>query len=140
MRGPIVIALLSAALIAGGCGESEEDEARDQACAARADIGKQVEQLGQLTPSTFTVEAVRTSVEAIQADLQDIADAGNELGDELKQQFTTANDEFKAELQQIGSTLLRSTSVAQAKTQLEAAVTQLGESYRATLGSVDCEE
>lgn len=140
MRIRTVIALLGAALVVGGCGESDEDQARDQACEARADIAQQVEKLGQLTPATITADAVRTSVEAIQGDLQDIADAAGELSDELRQQFAGANDAFKAELEQIGSTLLRSTSVTQARTQLEAAASELAASYRATLATVDCEE
>jgi hypothetical protein len=138
-RGPatVVIALL-AALALAACGESREDQARDQVCDARADIDRQVKTLQGVTPSTVTADAVRESVEAITNDLGEIRDAQGDLGEERRQEVEAATDAFAAEVREVGSTILRSTSVEEARSQLGAAADQLAESYSTTLGAVDC--
>jgi hypothetical protein len=138
-RGPAAVAIaLLAALALAACGESQEDQARDQVCDARADIDRQVKTLQGLTPSTVTVDAVRESVEAITNDLDEIRDAQGDLGEERRKEVEAATDEFAAEVGEVGSTILRSTSVDEARSQLGAAADQLAESYRTTLGAVDC--
>jgi hypothetical protein len=139
-RGPaaVAIALLAALALAACGGESQEDQARDQVCDARADIDRQVKTLQGLTPATVTVDAVRESVEAITNDLGEIRDAQGDLGDERRQEVEAATDAFAAEVGEVGSTILRSTSVEEARSQLGAAADQLAESYRTTLGAVDC--
>jgi hypothetical protein len=36
----------------GACGESDEEKAQNKVCDAKADIGKQVDELTALTPAT----------------------------------------------------------------------------------------
>lgn len=136
-RPTVAIALL-AALALAACGESKEDKAREQVCDARADIDRQVQGLRQLTPSTVTADAVRQSVEAIRGDLGKIRDAQGDLSEERRQEVQDANDAFAAEVSGVASTVLRSTSVEEARSQLRAAADQLAESYRTTLAQVDC--
>lgn len=136
-RPTVAIALL-AALVLAACGESKEDKAREQVCDARADIDRQVQGLRQLTPSTVTADAVRQSVEAIRGDLGKIRDAQGDLSEERRQEVQDANDAFAAEVSGVASTVLRSTSVEEARSQLRAAADQLAESYRTTLAQVDC--
>ena len=45
------------ALGLGACGQSSEDKAKSTVCDARADIGKQVDELKSLTPTTVTKDA-----------------------------------------------------------------------------------
>lgn len=136
-RPTVAIALLTA-LVLAACGESKEDKAREQVCDARADIDRQVQGLRQLTPSTVTADAVRQSVEAIRGDLGKIRDAQGDLSEERRQEVQDANDAFAAEVSGVASTVLRSTSVEEARSQLRAAADQLAESYRTTLAQVDC--
>jgi hypothetical protein len=134
-----ILAPIAVALAVAGCGgDSAADVAREQVCDARANISRQIDALSDLTPASATADAVRGSVESIGADLRKIRDAQGSLSDERRQDVQAANDAFTAQIRGIGSTILRSTSVEEARTQLSAAVTQLGESYRATLGTIGC--
>ncbi|MBI5103458.1 MAG: hypothetical protein HZB46_00430 [Solirubrobacterales bacterium] len=138
MRLRIVVAALAAALVLAGCGESDQEKAQSKVCDARAEISKQVDALKALTPSTVTIDQVKQSVDAIGSSLKDIADAQGDLSDERRSQVQEANQAFSEQIKGIGSSLLQSTSVADARTQLQQAVTQLGESYNSSLARVDC--
>ena len=138
MSRTVAVLAAAAALALGACGSSEEDQARDDVCDARADIERQVNELKELTPSTATVDQVRENVEAIGNDLRKIGEAQGQLSDERRSEIQAANQALTAELREIGSTILRSTSVEEARAQLEAAVTQLGASYSNTLAKFDC--
>jgi hypothetical protein len=137
-RRGLASAAVLAALALAACGESQEDQARDQVCDARADIDRQVKTIQGLTPSTVTADAVRESVEAITNDLGEIRDAQADLGEGRRQEVEAATDAFAAEVREVGSTILRSTSVEEARSQLGTAADRLAESYRATLGGIDC--
>jgi hypothetical protein len=142
MRAAALTAFLAVALIvalaAGGCGESKEEKATDQVCSARADIGKQVDTLKGLTVSTATIDQIRTSLQAIRADLAEITDAHGDLSGQRKQQVQTANQAFSSQVKSIAAELGSSLSLSSAKQQLTAALEQLGSSYQQTLGRIDC--
>jgi uncharacterized protein YhaN len=142
MRAAALTAFLAVALIvalaAGGCGESKEEKATDQVCSARADIGKQVDTLKALTVSTATIDQIRTSLQAIRADLSKITDARGDLSGQRKQQVQAANQAFSSEVKSIVSELGSSLSLSSAKQQLTAALQQLGSSYQQTLARIDC--
>jgi regulator of protease activity HflC (stomatin/prohibitin superfamily) len=138
-RVPLLGAIGALALAPAGCGESTEDRALVEVCDARADITRQIDELAQLTPTTVTADAVTQNVEAIRGDLRTITEAQGELSDDRREEARAANDAFAAEVRSVASTLLRSTSVEEAEAQLGTAVDQLAESYRSTLGTVDCD-
>jgi hypothetical protein len=140
VRSAIIVSILLvvAAGLVAGCGQSKADKASDQVCHARDDIAKQVKELQGLTITTATGEQVRDSLAAIQSDLKTISKATDDLSDERRDEVQAANDEFAAEMSQIGQSLGSSLSVENAATQAKAALQQLAQSYRETFGQLDC--
>jgi hypothetical protein len=138
VRTAAFVAATAAALALAACGESDEDKAQDRICDARADISRQLETLGNLTPSTATTDQVRDSVEAIGDDLKAMGEAQVDLNEDRRKEIQAANQAIASDLREIGSTVLRSTSVEEARAQLESSVAQLRQSYDDTLAKVDC--
>jgi hypothetical protein len=132
---PAVVAL---ALALGACGDSSEEKAQTTVCDARADIGKQVDELKSLTPATVTSDAVKQSLDAIKNDLSDISGAQSELSSDRRSEVEAANKAFASSVQGIASEALRSLSAADAKTALVTALQQLEASYKDTFAPVDC--
>jgi chromosome segregation ATPase len=137
-RAPLVLLVIAAVGVAGCGGESKQDKAQKQVCSARADISKQVNELKSLTPTTATIDGVRQNVTAIQDDLKDIASAQGTLSDQRRSEVKAATDQFTAQLQTLVQQALRSLSLADAKTQLQAAVSDLASAYSSSLGKIDC--
>lgn len=133
-----VVLLLVAVLGVGACGESKQDKAQKKVCSARADISKQVNELKSLTPTTATIDGVRQNVNAIQDDLKDIASAQGTLSDQRRSQVKAATSQFTAQLQSIVQQALKSLSLSDARTQLQAAVSDLASAYSSSLGKIDC--
>ena len=130
--------VVATALALGACGTSKEDEAKQQVCDARADIQREVNNLKQQTPSTFTLDGVKKSVQAIGDDLRKMGDAQADLSDERRGDVRKANEAFAAQLREIGTTVLRSSSLEEAQAQLKTAVADLQQTYGDTLAKVDC--
>jgi hypothetical protein len=131
-------AVVVTALALGACGTSKEDEAKQQVCDARANIEREVNDLKQQTPATVTVDAVSKSLQSIGDDLRKIGDAQADLSDERRRDVQDANAAFAAQIREIGSTVLRSSSLQDARAQLESAVADLQKTYGDTLATVDC--
>jgi membrane peptidoglycan carboxypeptidase len=134
---PVLLALV-AAFALGACGESKQDKAKNTVCSARADIGKQVDQLKGLTISTATADTVQKSVQAIRSDLSKIKDAQGDLSDERRQQVQAANKAFTSQMQSIVKSLGSSTSLSDAKSQLTSATQQLATAYQQSFARIDC--
>ena len=134
----MILVLVAAALALAACGESTQDKAQSQVCDARADIKKQVSDLSSLTLATASVDGVQTKLKAIRTNLQKIADAQGDLNGERKKQVQAANEAFRTQLSSIVSNLGKSLTLATAATQLKDAASKLADSYRQTLGKVDC--
>ena len=138
MRCRIIIAFV-AALAVAGCGDSAEDEAATTVCEARDDVSRQVKQLESLTPATVTADEVREPVDAIRDDLKKISDAYGELSDDRRAEVQAANEEFTGTVRSVAGTILRSTSVEEAGTQLSAAADQLRGAYESSLATIECD-
>jgi Tfp pilus assembly protein PilP len=134
----VVLLLLLVAVAAAGCGESDEEKAQNQVCDARDDIKTQIDELSNLTLSTATVDGVEKSLDAIQDDLQSIADAQGDLNDERKQQVESANKQFTSQLESIANGLTSNLSLSGAEQKLKDATQQLASSYKETFAKVDC--
>jgi len=134
----MILVLVAAALALAACGESTQDKAQTQVCDARADIQKQVSDLSSLTLATASVDGVQSKLKAIRSSLQKIADAQGDLNAERKQQVQAANQAFRTQLSSIVSGLGNNLSLATAATKLKDAASKLADSYRQTLGRVDC--
>ena len=137
MKRSLSIVFLLGTLL-GACGESDEEQAQDAVCDARASIQKQVEELSGLTLDTATAASVGDSLNAIRDDLEQIAEAQGDLNDERKQEVESANKEFTSQFQSIAKELSSSLSVSGAKEQFQAAVKQLADAYRQSFAAVDC--
>jgi uncharacterized membrane-anchored protein YjiN (DUF445 family) len=133
-----IVMLASAALAVAACGQSQEDKAKTKVCDARANVQKQVDELQGLTLATATVDGVTQNLKTIRDNLGKIADAQSDLSDDRRQQVESANKAFTAQVKSIAQSVGRSLSVADAKTQLQSATTQLASSYKQTLGRIDC--
>ena len=134
----VVLLLLLVAVAAAGCGESDEEKAQNQVCDARDDIKTQIDELSNLTLSTATVDGIEKSLDAIQDDLQSIADAHGDLNDERKQQVESANKQFTSQLESISNGLTSNLSLSGAEQKLKDATQQLASSYKETFAEVDC--
>jgi hypothetical protein len=139
VRRSALALLLAAAVGVAGCGgESNQERAQKKVCSARADISKQVNELKSLTPATATIDGVRQNVNAIQDDLKSITSAQGTLNDQRKSEVKAATDQFTAKLQTIVQQALKSLSLSDARTQLQAAVSDLASAYSSSLGKIDC--
>jgi hypothetical protein len=126
-------------LALGACGESSEEKAQATVCDARADIGKQVDELKSLTAATVTKDAVTQSVDAIRNDLKDISDAQSELSTDRRSEVEAANKAFASSVKGIASQVLTSLSASDAKAALVAALQQLKTSYEETFAPLNCD-
>jgi len=138
MKRLMLVCLAVTALVVTACGESKADKAKKQVCSARSDIQKQVNDLKALTPSTVTVDKVKSSLTSIQDDLKKITSAQGDLNAQRKQQVQSANQEFTSQLQSIAGDLGSSLSLSQASTQLQTALGQLAGAYQSSLAKIDC--
>lgn len=138
MKRSLLIVLLLATF-GSACGESDEEQAMSDVCDARADIQKQVDELSNLTLANATVDGITGNLNAIQDDLETIANAQGDLNDERRQQVESANKEFSAQVQSIAGDLGSSLSLSGAGEQLQSALNQLADSYQQTFAKVDCD-
>jgi hypothetical protein len=139
VRLGLLVAFLLVAATAFGCGESDADKAQTQVCDARADLTKQVDKLGSLTPTTATVDGVSGALDAIKNDLTQISDAQGDLNDERKQEVESANQKFSASLKAVASGLGSNLSLSGAKAQVQSAGKELASSYQQTFATVNCD-
>ena len=131
------VALAAVALAACG-GDSKADQAKTQVCDARADISKQVDALKGLTISTATSNQIQTSLKAIGDDLTKIKNARKNLDDDRKSQVDQANKTFESQVRSTFSDLGKTTSLSDAKTQLQQAFQGLASSYEQSFAKIDC--
>ena len=135
----ILLGLIAAASLLAGCGgNSDEEDAKTQACDAVSDIHTQVKQLQGYTLATITTDKVNGNIDAIKADLSDIKAALPDVSSDLKSQLKTATNSFTSEFSAVASTLGKSTSVAAAATRVTTAADQLAVSYRRAFADVSC--
>ena len=135
-RSVLVLALL--ALVLGACGESDEEKALNTVCDARDDIATQVDELNSLTPATVTTDAVTQNLDAIQNDLNDMADAQSDLSDDRRSEVEAATNEFTSSVKAVASDLGSSLSASDAKAQVVTALEQLEASYQEAFAPLDC--
>ena len=118
--------------------QSPEEKAQATVCDARADIGKQVDQLKSLTAATVTKDAVTQSLDTIKNDLGEISSARADLSGDRRSQAEAANKSFTSSVEEIRSEFLISLSASDAKTALVTALQQLEASYKTAFEPLDC--
>ena len=130
--------MLLVAVVAAGCGESDEEKAQNEVCDARDDIQTQIDDLSTLTLSTATADGIEESLSAMQDDVMEIANAQGDLNEERKQQVQSANKQFTSQLDSIASGLTSDLSLSGAEQKLKDATQQLASSYKETFATIDC--
>jgi len=134
----LVVVVVVAAVVAACGGQSDQEKAQSTVCDARADIGKQVNELKALTPATASVNGVRANIDAIQDDLRKIVDAQSTLSDQRRAQVKAATDQFTARVTQLVREATTSLTLKDAATRLRAAVSDLATAYSQSIGKIDC--
>ena len=84
------------------------------------------------------MDQVKSSLTAIQNDLNKIADAQGDLKGTRKQQVQKANETFKSQVSGLVNDLKSTQSLQGAAQQLQSAITQLGNAYKESLAPIDC--
>jgi hypothetical protein len=136
---PIAVLVALAALALASCGgKSDAEQAKEDACGAVTDIGKQVKQLRNYTVLTVTTDKVKANVNAIKADLKTIKGALPDLESSLKSQLQTATNTFSSKFSKVASNLGSSISLQSAANQITSAGIQLQKSYNEAFASVSC--
>jgi hypothetical protein len=133
------LAALAVGLIAvAGCGESAQAKAKNQLCAARGDLVKQIITLSGLTLSSSSANTAKASFEAIGRDVTQIKAAQPKLGPPLKGQVEAAAHDFVAQVASIASGLTSKLAPSKAGAQFKSALSQLSAAYNQTLASISC--
>jgi len=133
-----ILAVVMLVFALGACGESDEEKAQNTACDARADIGKQVDELKGLSPTTVTAEAVTKNLDAIKSDLQEISDAQPDLSSDRRGEAEAATKAFTSSVEGVAGQLGSSLSASDAKAQLVTALDQLAASYQKAFAPLNC--
>ena len=80
----------------------------------------------------------KSAVEAIGEDLKKIKDAQPNLAPARKEQVEKATETFQKQLSSTVTALSSGLSLSNAESQVKAALTQLGNSYKQTLAPINC--
>jgi ABC-type glycerol-3-phosphate transport system substrate-binding protein len=135
----VFAAFLALAALLAACGESEEQEAQDRVCEARADIERRVDDLAALTPTTVSVARVTSNLEAIRDDLGKIAAEREELAPAQRREVEEAGERFRSQLETTARDVASgATSGEEALARLRAALDDLAKSFRDAYAPIDC--
>jgi hypothetical protein len=138
--------ILATPLALAACGESSQEKARKQVCAASSEISKQIAKLEALPINTsFPGEAV-TSLEAIAKSLKEVKSAAPDLEPARKEEVEAGT---KAFLTQIGTitaslavTAIKSgnseAALKAAEPKIKAAESQLTADYKQAFAALKC--
>jgi hypothetical protein len=137
---PVLAALLGAAGLLVACGESDEEQAQNEVCDARADIQRRVADLADLTITTASIEQVTNNLDAIRDDLQTIAAEQGDLEPERRQEVEEAGKRFRSQLQATAQDVLSgAASGEEAGARVGSALDGLAKTFREAYAPVDCD-
>jgi hypothetical protein len=138
-------ALLIGAVALGGCGESKQEKAKAEVCAARKSIQEQVTKLQGLTLSSSSIDEAKSGLEKIGDEVRKIKGAQGDLAPERKAQVEAATTKFGEEFKNIAtqfasSALSGGTTAAlqAAEPKVKSALETLAGSFSAALGPISC--
>jgi hypothetical protein len=147
VRGKLLAggALLLSAVALAACGESKQEKAKAEVCAARGEINKQVTKLQGLTLSTNVANEVKGSLEVIGKELEKIKNAQPDLEPARKEQVEAATKTFEQQLTTVASGVVSSLSttsiesaLSSAGPKLKSALNTLATDYKQALGPISC--
>jgi hypothetical protein len=125
------------------CGESSEEKATKQVCAATSEISTQIKKLENLPISSSFPTEVKTSAEAIDKSVGEIKSAAPKLPAANKEEFEAATTTFKLELASLTATTVKSSTggeaaLKSAEPQIKASLNKLGSDYKKAFESLKC--
>ena len=125
------------------CGESSQEKAKKQACAATKEIKSQVAKLDTLTISSSFLTEVKTSGEAINKSVGELKSAGPNLGSPHKEEFEAATRSFQLELASLTATTLKSSTSGEAalksaEPKIKESLSTLATSYKKAYEELKC--
>jgi hypothetical protein len=138
--------VLVAPLGLAACGESSQEKARKQVCAASSEISKQLTKLEGLPINTsFPTEAV-TSLEAIAKSLKEVKDAAPDLEPARKEEVEAGTKAFLTQIGTITATLAATAiksgdteaALKAAEPKIKAAESQLTADYKQAFAALKC--
>jgi len=144
LRRSAGMAALSVAILGlAGCGESSEEKATKQVCAATSEISTQIRKLENLSISSTLVTEVKASAEAIDKSVGEIKSAAPKLPTANKEEFESATTRFKLELASLVATTVKSSTSGEAalksaEPQIKASLSKLGADYKKAFESLKC--
>jgi hypothetical protein len=141
----LIVPLVIGAMGLSACGESSEDKAAKQVCAATSEISSQINKLKALPVSSSFPSEVKTSAEAIGTSLTKIKDAAPNLATERKEEVDAANKTVATELAlltvhlaSVAKSSNLETALKSAEPELKASLNQLSTAYKSTLEALKC--
>ena len=140
-------ALLSVcALAVVACGESSQDKAAKEVCAATSEISTQVEKLKALPISLGFIAEAQKSVEAINKSVAKIKDAAPKLESARREEVTAANKALVTELTTITTAVISAAksssdlegAIKHAEPQIKGALDKLATNYKTAFEKLKC--
>ena len=138
-------AVLLSAVILVACGESSQDKAKADVCAARSEISEQITKLQGLTLSSNAVNEIKSSFEKIDEELTKIKDAQGDLEPARKERVEAATKKFEGQLKTIASEVTSGLSpsnlpaaLTAAAPKVKSALKTLANDYRQALAPISC--
>ena len=138
------IAALSVVVLGlAACGESSEEKATKQVCAATKEIKTQVKKLGTLPISSSFLTEVQASAEAIDKSVGEIKSAVPDLPPASKEEFDVATRTFQLDLASLIATTLKSSTggeaaLKSAEPKIKESVSKLEADYKKAFEGLKC--
>lgn len=137
--------LLTSAFVLAACGESSQEKATKQACAAVSEISKQLKKLETLPISSSFATEAQASVKAITKSLGEVKSAVPNLEAARKEEVNAATKTFQTELLAFTKSIAAATKSASlesalksAEPQIKAALSKLGAEYKKVFEALKC--
>lgn len=141
----MIVMLVVGAVGLSACGESSEDKAAKQVCAATSEISSQIDKLQALPVSSSFPSEVKTSTEAIGTSLGKIRDAAPNLATARKEEVDAATKTVATELALLTARVVSATrssnletALKSAEPEVKAALNQLSGAYKSALEALKC--
>jgi len=138
-----IAALTVAVLGLAACGESSEEKAKKQVCAATSEITAQVKKLQTLPISTSFLTEVQKSGEAIDKSVGEVKSAAPKLATANKEEFEAATRTFQIELASLLATVASSSTSGEAalksaEPKIKASLAKLETDYKKAFEGLKC--
>jgi hypothetical protein len=138
--------VLAAPLGLAACGESSQEKASKQVCAASSEISKQVTTLEGLPINTSFPSAALTSLEAISKSLKEVKDAAPNLEPARKEEVEAGTRAFVTEIGTLTASLAvtaiksgdTEAALKAAEPKIKAAESQLTADYKQAFAGLKC--